>query len=38
VSREQDERELAWRIVSEAGDAVIVADRQGVIRFWNRRA
>ena len=33
-----DDRELAWQVVHEAGDAVIVADREGVIRLWNRRA
>mgnify|MGYP000119370245 FL=1 len=30
--------ELAQRIVQEAGDAVIVANRDGLVRFWNRRA
>jgi PAS domain S-box-containing protein len=29
---------LAQRIVAEAGDAIIVADREGTIRLWNRRA
>ncbi|GBD13607.1 Sensor protein FixL [bacterium HR24] len=30
--------DLAQRIVAEAGDAIIVADREGTIRLWNRRA
>jgi nitric oxide dioxygenase len=30
--------ELAQRIVEEMEDAVIVADRQGMVRFWNQRA
>ena len=29
---------LAERILAEAGDAIILADREGVIRLWNRRA
>jgi len=29
---------LAERVVAEAGDAIVVADPQGVIRLWNRRA
>ncbi len=33
-----DDRELAWQVVNEAADAVVVADREGIIRFWNRRA
>lgn len=31
-------QELAERIVAEAGDAIVFADREGVIRLWNRRA
>jgi PAS domain S-box-containing protein len=30
--------ELATRIVDSAGDAVIFADREGVIRYWNAAA
>ncbi|HXG41764.1 MAG TPA: PAS domain S-box protein [Dehalococcoidia bacterium] len=38
MSWPNDERDLAWQVVAEAGDAIVVADREGVIRFWNRRA
>ncbi|HWO94416.1 MAG TPA: PAS domain S-box protein, partial [Dehalococcoidia bacterium] len=30
--------EMFWRLADEAGDAVILADRDGVVRFWNHRA
>lgn len=33
-----DERSLAERIVHGADDAIIVADRDGVIRLWNASA
>jgi PAS domain S-box len=35
---EIDRNTLCQRIVESAGDAVIFADREGIIRFWNRAA
>lgn len=33
-----EETWLCQQIVSEANDAIIVADREGIIRFWNKGA
>src|SRR5512140_846022 len=35
---EIDRNKLCQRIVESAGDAVIFADREGIIRLWNRAA
>jgi PAS domain S-box-containing protein len=35
---EDDKNTLCRRIVETVGDAVIFADRDGIIRFWNRAA
>ena len=36
--RESDKDRLCRQIVEAAGDAVIFADRDGIIRLWNRAA
>ena len=36
--RESDKDRLCRQIVESAGDAVIFADRDGIIRLWNRAA
>ena len=35
---EEEQSRLCHQIVMEAHDAIIVADREGVIRLWNRGA
>jgi len=38
MTSELSQEQLCQQLVSEAGDAIIFADRQGIIRLWNRGA
>ncbi len=38
MKESQDQSWLCHQIVTEAGDAVIMADREGIIRLWNKGA
>jgi PAS domain S-box-containing protein len=38
MKHEEEQSWLSHQIVTEAQDAIIMSDREGIIRLWNKRA